>query len=100
MLIILKLLCHYVFSPYVEAAARETLEQVMADALSKSGSNRSAVRAVCLAVSGVNHPTDQQRILNWLRYYLCFCTDAYYVYIFIFFNEIRTTYIGFSKSSM
>ncbi|MBA0814244.1 hypothetical protein Gohar_020084 [Gossypium harknessii] len=39
----------------------------MADALSKSGSNRSAVRAVCLAVSGVNHPTDQQRILTWLR---------------------------------
>ncbi|PON89649.1 ATPase [Trema orientale] len=50
-----------------EAAARETLEQVMAEALLKSGSNRSAVRAVCLAVSGVNHPTDQQRILDWLR---------------------------------
>ncbi|KAI6698769.1 hypothetical protein NL676_018888 [Syzygium grande] len=50
-----------------EAAARETLEQVMADALAKSGSHRSAVRAVCLAVSGVNHPTDQQRIVNWLR---------------------------------
>ncbi|TQD83122.1 hypothetical protein C1H46_031353 [Malus baccata] len=51
----------------VEAAARETLEQVMAEALAKSGSNRSAVRAVCLAVSGVNHPTDQQRILDWMR---------------------------------
>ncbi|KAJ4980265.1 hypothetical protein NE237_031102 [Protea cynaroides] len=50
-----------------ETAARETLEQVMAEALSKSGSNQSAVRAVCLAVSGVNHPTDQQRVLNWLR---------------------------------
>ncbi|XP_077221250.1 uncharacterized protein LOC143854982 [Tasmannia lanceolata] len=50
-----------------EIAARETVEQVMAEALLKSGSNRSAVRAVCLAVSGVNHPTDQQRILNWLR---------------------------------
>ncbi|KAJ7965015.1 N-acetyl-D-glucosamine kinase [Quillaja saponaria] len=50
-----------------ETAARETLEQVMAVALSKSGSNRSSVRAVCLAVSGVNHPTDQQRIMNWLR---------------------------------
>ncbi|KAJ7960584.1 N-acetyl-D-glucosamine kinase [Quillaja saponaria] len=50
-----------------ETAAKETLEQVMADALSKSGSNRSSVRAVCLAVSGVNHPTDQQRIMNWLR---------------------------------
>ncbi|OVA05850.1 ATPase [Macleaya cordata] len=50
-----------------ETAARETLEHVMAEVLSKSGSNRSAVRAVCLAVSGVNHPTDQERILNWLR---------------------------------
>ncbi|GKC75969.1 N-acetyl-D-glucosamine kinase-like protein [Tanacetum coccineum] len=50
-----------------ETAARETLEHVMADALSKSGSTRSAVRAVCLAVSGVNHPTDQERILSWLR---------------------------------
>lgn len=50
-----------------ETAARETLEHVMADALSKSGSTRSAVRAVCLAVSGVNHPSDQQRILSWLR---------------------------------
>lgn len=50
-----------------ETAARETLEKVMADALSKCGSKRSSVRAVCLAVSGVNHPTDQQRILSWLR---------------------------------
>lgn len=50
-----------------ETAARETLEQVMAEALMKSGVNRYAVRAVCLAVSGVNHPTDQERILNWLR---------------------------------
>ncbi|KAG8662641.1 hypothetical protein MANES_01G131701v8 [Manihot esculenta] len=50
-----------------EIAARETLEHVIADALSKSGSSRSAVQAVCLAVSGVNHPTDEQRILNWLR---------------------------------
>ncbi|KAF5731361.1 N-acetyl-D-glucosamine kinase-like [Tripterygium wilfordii] len=50
-----------------ETAARETLEQVMADALAKSNSNRFAVQAVCLAVSGVNHPKDQQRILNWLR---------------------------------
>ncbi|OWM81575.1 N-acetyl-D-glucosamine kinase [Punica granatum] len=50
-----------------ETAARETLEQVMAEALAKSGCSRSAVRAVCLAVSGVNHLTDQQRIVNWLR---------------------------------
>lgn len=56
------------FCNTTDAAARETLEQVMAEALSKSGSTRSAVRAVCLAVSGVNHPTDQQRILNWLRF--------------------------------
>lgn len=60
------------FLPYVldstEAAARETLEQVMAEALSKSGSNRSAVQAVCLGVSGVNHPTDQEMILSWLRF--------------------------------
>ncbi|KAL5540353.1 hypothetical protein UlMin_043022 [Ulmus minor] len=26
------------------------------------------VASVCLVVSGVNHPTDQQRILDWLRY--------------------------------
>ncbi|XP_057819672.1 uncharacterized protein LOC131032653 isoform X2 [Cryptomeria japonica] len=50
-----------------EAAARETLEQVMAEALMKSGSHRSAVQAVCLAVSGVNHVNDQHRILQWLR---------------------------------
>ncbi|PSS05818.1 N-acetyl-D-glucosamine kinase [Actinidia chinensis var. chinensis] len=50
-----------------ETAARETLEKVMAEVLSESGSNRFAVRAVCLAVSGVNHPTDEERILSWLR---------------------------------
>ncbi|XP_012830491.1 PREDICTED: N-acetyl-D-glucosamine kinase-like [Erythranthe guttata] len=50
-----------------ETAARESLEQVMADALARSRSTRSSVEAVCLSVSGVNHPTDQHRILNWLR---------------------------------
>lgn len=50
-----------------EIAARGTLEEVMAKTLLKARSNRSAVRAVCLAVSGVDHPNDQQRILNWLR---------------------------------
>lgn len=40
----------------------------MADALARSASTRSAVQAVCLSVSGVNHPTDQDRILNWLRF--------------------------------
>ncbi|KAF7120022.1 hypothetical protein RHSIM_Rhsim13G0121900 [Rhododendron simsii] len=49
-----------------EAAARDTLEQVMAETLVKAGAKRSAVRAVCLGVSGVNHPTDQERVLNWL----------------------------------
>ena len=42
----------------------------MAEVLSESGSNRFAVRAVCLAVSGVNHPTDEERILSWLRFAL------------------------------
>lgn len=60
----------YFLSVLTEIAARETLERVMAEALSKSGSTRAAVRAVCLAVSGVNHPTDQQRILDWLRFHI------------------------------
>ncbi|KAG6536239.1 hypothetical protein ZIOFF_001290 [Zingiber officinale] len=50
-----------------EKAARETLEDVMAQALSKASCSRSSVRAVCLAISGVNHPSDQHRIINWLR---------------------------------
>ncbi|KAL8108475.1 hypothetical protein AgCh_024796 [Apium graveolens] len=50
-----------------ETAARDTLVQVMTEALLKSGSKKSAVRAVCLGVSGVNHPDDQERILIWLR---------------------------------
>ncbi|KAI3511076.1 hypothetical protein L1887_18220 [Cichorium endivia] len=50
-----------------ETLARDTLEQVMMEALSKSGAKKSAVEAVCLGVSGVNHPNDQERILNWLR---------------------------------
>ena len=62
-----------------ENAARDTLEEVMAEALSKSGSDWSAVRAVCLGVSGVNHPTDQERILNWLRFVL-----EYYLAPFFF----------------
>ncbi|EXB75221.1 hypothetical protein L484_026003 [Morus notabilis] len=50
-----------------ENAAKATLEQVLSEALTKSGSDRSAVHAVCLGVSGVNHPTDQEMILNWIR---------------------------------
>ncbi|KAL5573825.1 hypothetical protein UlMin_023422 [Ulmus minor] len=57
----------FLFHFFCKAATRETLEQVMADALWQSGSNQSAVRAVCLVVFGVNHPIDQQRILDWLR---------------------------------
>ncbi|KAL6546306.1 hypothetical protein OROMI_022027 [Orobanche minor] len=47
-------------------AARETLEHVIDEALSTAGKNHSAVFAVCLGVSGVNHPSDQERILNWM----------------------------------
>lgn len=56
----------------LETAARETIEKVMAQALSKARSSRSAVQAVCLAIAGVNHSTDQQRILDWLRSVLLF----------------------------
>jgi hypothetical protein len=72
--------CHYFcllvtvhVSYLTETAARDTLEEVMAEALSKSGSNWSTVHAVCLGVSGVNHPTDQERILNWLRFSPGYC---------------------------
>ncbi|KAG6498913.1 hypothetical protein ZIOFF_038665 [Zingiber officinale] len=58
-----------------ENAARECLEEVMAQALSEACCSRSSVRAVCLAVSGVNHPSDQQRIINWLRQALSFIHD-------------------------
>ncbi|CAA0823763.1 Actin-like ATPase superfamily protein [Striga hermonthica] len=50
-----------------EQAARETLEHVISEALSTAGKNHSAVLAVCLGVSGVNHPSDQERILIWMR---------------------------------
>lgn len=53
-----------------ENAARETLEQVINEALSRAGKNLSAVLAICLGVSGVNHPSDQERVLNWIRYHL------------------------------
>jgi N-acetylglucosamine kinase-like BadF-type ATPase len=39
----------------------------MAQALLKARRRRSNVCAVCLAVAGVNHPIDQQRMLDWLR---------------------------------
>ncbi|KAL3643747.1 hypothetical protein CASFOL_014562 [Castilleja foliolosa] len=49
-----------------EQAARETLEHVISEALSTAGKNHSSVVAVCLGVSGVNHPSDQERILIWM----------------------------------
>ncbi|KAF7109231.1 hypothetical protein CFC21_109527 [Triticum aestivum] len=49
-----------------ENAALETLEQVMMQALTTANTDRSAVVAVCLSVSGVNHPSDQQRMLDWI----------------------------------
>ncbi|XP_073150599.1 uncharacterized protein [Henckelia pumila] len=50
-----------------ENAARETLEQVIAEALTSAGTSHSLVVAVCLGISGVNHPLDQERILSWMR---------------------------------
>ncbi|KAI5671208.1 hypothetical protein M9H77_11572 [Catharanthus roseus] len=50
-----------------EDEARDTLKKVIEETLSKSGVKSSAVQAVCLGVSGVNHPKDQERVLNWLR---------------------------------
>lgn len=55
------------FNSVGENAARETLEKLITEALSKAGKNHSAVIAVCLGVSGVNHPSDQERTLNWMR---------------------------------
>lgn len=67
----------YSISFFAEATAKEALENVMAEALSKAGSNRSAVKSVCLSLSGVNHPSDQQRILGWLRYRISFRTYSF-----------------------
>lgn len=89
----------YFLSVLTEIAARETLERVMAEALSKSGSTRAAVRAVCLAVSGVNHPTDQQRILDWLRFHIWSLylvlplKSSSIALIFVFFNFHWSIYL-------
>ncbi|KAJ3678332.1 hypothetical protein LUZ60_002135 [Juncus effusus] len=50
-----------------EIAARGTLEEVINTALSKAHKDRFEVRAVCLAVSGVNHLSDQKALLDWLK---------------------------------
>jgi len=61
-----------------ESTALETLEQVMTQALALANTDRSAVQAVCLAVSGVNHPSDQLRMLEWIRYsFLCMLVKMY-----------------------
>lgn len=78
----------------VETAARETLEKVMADVLLKSGSTRSAVQAVCLAVSGVNHPTDQYRILGWLRFLFCFVLFSIFCLCLPFCYEETCKFLG------
>lgn len=54
-----------------EDAARDTLEHVIDEALSLAHLSQVAVRAICLAVSGVNHPKDQEKVLNWMRYVVC-----------------------------
>ncbi|KAL2930509.1 N-acetyl-D-glucosamine kinase [Bienertia sinuspersici] len=51
-----------------EAEARDTLEHVIDEALSKVCSDRAAVRAICLAVSGVNHPKDQEKLFDWMSF--------------------------------
>ncbi|MCO5577390.1 hypothetical protein L7F22_031222 [Adiantum nelumboides] len=47
--------------------AKLALEKVLAEALMKAHRCRSAVQAVCLALSGVDNSSDQQCILQWLR---------------------------------
>lgn len=50
-----------------DEAAKLALERVLARTLMKAHRQRSAVQAVCLGVSGVSHPSDQQRVSQWLR---------------------------------
>lgn len=74
---------------YLEPLQGVPTTTVMADALSKCGSNRTAVTAVCLAVSGVDHPFDQHRILYWLScspflpitYFFLFCSAQYLLFL-------------------
>lgn len=63
---------------FTEHAAREALEKVMQEALSNAGMKQSHVRAVCLGLSGVSHPKDQENILSWLR----FVANALIPYVF------------------
>ena len=69
---------------FSEDAAKDTLEKVMEEALSQSGVKRSAVRAVCLGVSGVNHLKDEERVLNWIRYGIfLFKYDLFYIIFWV-----------------
>lgn len=56
------------FFMYAETAAKDSLEQVISEALVQSGSDKSHVRGVCLGVSGVNHPSDQEMVESWIRW--------------------------------
>jgi hypothetical protein len=52
----------------VDAAARRAIEESMAGALMKACIPRSAVQAVCLALAGVDSPSDGEGYLSWMRY--------------------------------
>lgn len=80
---------------FTETASKNTLEQVMAETLCKSGSTWSAVRAVCLGVSGVNHPRDQERILKWLRYIVLNIILAFFYSVKLYFNSLL--YVTYPK---
>jgi hypothetical protein len=51
----------------VDAAARRAIEESMAGALMKACIPRSAVQAVCLALAGVDSPSDGEGYLSWMR---------------------------------
>jgi N-acetylglucosamine kinase-like BadF-type ATPase len=47
--------------------ARRAIEESMAGALMKARIPRSAVQAVCLALAGVDSPSDGEAYLSWMR---------------------------------
>ncbi len=51
----------------VDAVARRAIEESMAGALMKARIPRSAVQAVCLALAGVDSPSDGEAYLSWMR---------------------------------
>jgi N-acetylglucosamine kinase-like BadF-type ATPase len=50
-----------------DAVARRAIEESMAGALMKACIPRSAVQAVCLALAGVDSPSDGEAYLSWMR---------------------------------